>query len=70
MEARPQLSMGGKRWAMGCVRSSGVSRAREGVLPLCSALIRPHPESCVQLWSPQRKKDVDVLERGQRRPRR
>jgi len=29
-----------------------------------------HLESYIQLWGPQHRKDMDVLEQGQRRPRR
>jgi len=49
-------------------KSSVASRSGEGILPLCSALVRPHLESCIQLWSPQHRKDMDLWEQVQRRP--
>ena len=52
---------------LGMLHRSIQSKVKAIILPLYTSLIRPHLEYCVQAWSPYYRKDIDKLEKVQRR---
>lgn len=50
---------------LGCTRKIIANKSRDVIVALCSALMKPHMECCVQFWVSQYKRYMDILERVQ-----
>ena len=52
---------------LGLIRRTITYKEKHLIVPLYKAIVRPHLEYCIQAWRPYLKKDIDKLERIQRR---
>ena len=52
---------------LGMIRRNITYKEKSFIIPLYKAIVRPHLEYCIQAWNPHLRKDVDMLEKIQRR---
>lgn len=52
---------------LGIIKRTMVSRDKDTILRLYKAMVRPNLEYCVQAWCPYLKKDIEIIEKVQRR---
>ena len=52
---------------VGLIRKTIMYKEKQLIVPLCKAIVRKHLEKYIQAWMPYRKKDIDKVERIQRR---
>ena len=52
---------------LGMIQRNITYKEKSLIIPLYKAIVRPHLEYCVQAWNPHLRKDVDMLQKIQRR---
>ena len=52
---------------LGMINRNFKCKERKVILPLYKSIVRPHLDYCVQAWRPHYRKDIDKLEKVQRR---
>ena len=52
---------------LGLIRRTIMYKEKQLIVPLYKAIVRPHLEYCIQTWRPYRNKEIDKLEKIQRR---
>ena len=52
---------------LGMIRRNITYKEKSLIVPLYKAIVRPHIEYCIQAWNPHFRKDIDMLEKIQRR---
>ena len=52
---------------LGMIRTHLTYKENSLIVPLYKAIVRPHLEYCIQAWSPHLRKDIDMLDKIQRR---
>ena len=52
---------------LGMIKRTIVSRNKDIIMPLNKSLVRPDLDYCIQAWKPHLRKDINTLEKIQRR---
>ena len=52
---------------LGMIRRNITYKENSFIIPLYKAIVIPHLEYCIQAWKPYLRKDVDILDKIQRR---
>ena len=52
---------------LGLIKRTITCRSNEIIIRLYKSLVRPHLEYCIEAWRPHLVKDIEILERVQRR---